>query len=45
MTPIFEKEDPLNKENYRPVRVLPTISKIFERALFDQDSFSPYVWF
>ena len=45
MTPIFKKEDPLNKKNYRPVRVLPTISKIFERALFDQDSFSPYVWF
>ena len=34
--PVFEKEDPLNKENYRPVSVLPTISKIFERILFDQ---------
>ena len=36
ITPIFKKEDPLNKENSRPVSVLPTISKIFERVLFDQ---------
>ena len=28
--------DPLNKENCKPVSVLPTISKIFERVLFDQ---------
>ena len=36
ITPTFKKEDPPNKENYRPVSVLPTISKIFERVLFDQ---------
>ena len=36
ITAIFKKDDPLNKENYRPVSVLPTISKIFERILFDQ---------
>ena len=36
ITPIFKKEDPLNKKNYRPVSILPTISKIFERILFDQ---------
>ena len=24
---LFKKKDPLNKENYRPVSVLPTISK------------------
>ena len=35
ITPIFKKEDPLNKENCRPVSVLPTISKICERILFD----------
>ena len=36
ITPLFKKEDLLNKINYRPVSVLPTISKIFERLLFDQ---------
>ena len=36
ITAIFKKDDPLKKENYRPVSVLPTISKIFERILFDQ---------
>ena len=30
ITPIFKKRDPLNKENYRSVIVLPSISKIFE---------------
>ena len=36
ITPIFKKEDPLNKENYRPVIELPTISKLSERVLFNQ---------
>ena len=36
ITPIFKNEDPLNKENYRTVSLLPTMSKIFERILFDQ---------
>ena len=26
ITPVFKKKDPLNKENYRPVSVLPSIS-------------------
>ena len=30
------EEDALNKENYRTVNVLPTISKMFKRVLFDQ---------
>ena len=29
-TPAFKQEDPLNKDNYRPVSILPSISKIFE---------------
>ena len=37
--PLHKKKDPLNKENYRPVSVLPTISKIFERSMHDQLSF------
>ena len=34
--PIFKKEDPLDKTNYRPISKLPTASKIFERTLFNQ---------
>ena len=34
--PVFKKEDPNNKVNYRPISLLPIISKIFERALFEE---------
>ena len=34
--PVFKKEDPSNKANYRPISLLPIISKIFERVLFVQ---------
>ena len=30
ITPIFKKEDPLDKTNYRPISILPSFSKIFE---------------
>ena len=33
VTPILKKEDPSRAKNYRPVSVLPSISKIFERIL------------
>ena len=33
---VFKKEDPNNKANYRPLSLLPIISKIFERVLFEQ---------
>ena len=36
ITPIFKKENPLDKTNYRPISILPTVSKIFERILFNQ---------
>ena len=36
ITPIFKKDDPLNKEKYRPVNVLPSFSKPFENIMFDQ---------
>jgi len=52
VTPIFKKGSKNLKENYRPISILPNISKIFERPLFDQitiyfDQFlSPLsVWF
>ena len=34
--PVFKKEDPNNKANYRLINLLPIISKIFERVLFEQ---------
>ena len=36
ITPIFKKGSRNIKENYRPISILPNISKIFERPLFDQ---------
>ena len=49
VTPVFKKENPLKSKNYRPVSVLPVVSKIFERIMHKQmslyvDNFlSPYV--
>ena len=50
ITPKFKKEDILNKENYRPVSILPHLSKVFfiKRILYKQinsfmkNKFSPY---
>ena len=36
ITPLFKKKDKLNKDNYRSVNLLPIISKILERVLFNQ---------
>ena len=33
--PIYKKESRNEKENYRPVSVLPNLSKIFERCMYD----------
>ena len=35
ITPLHKKGRKNNKENYRPVSILPTLSKIFERILFE----------
>ena len=49
VTPVFKKDDNINKENYRPISILPVISKIFERLMFQQMSsfvdnvISPYL--
>jgi hypothetical protein len=34
--PLHKKEDPLNPKNYRPVAIVPILSKILERAIFNQ---------
>ena len=36
VTPIFKKNDDLDNENYRPVSVLPHVSKINERVMYIQ---------
>ena len=34
--PVFKKKFRTDKENYKPVAILPVISKIFERLIFKQ---------
>ena len=36
VTPVFKKKDRLCVENYRPVSILPTVSKTFERVISEQ---------
>ena len=36
ITPVFKKKDPLDKTNYRPVSVIPTVSKLFEKIMQKQ---------
>ena len=38
ITPVFKEEDRDLKDNYRPVSILPELSKIFEKLLFKQIS-------
>ena len=34
--PVYKKDDPFDKTNYRPIIILPVLSKTFERCLYDQ---------
>ena len=49
ITPVFKKNNPSGKENYKLVSVLPAVSKIFERimrihvTLFTENLLSPYL--
>ena len=36
ITPIFKKDDHLDKSNYRPVSILPLLSKVYERIIYKQ---------
>ena len=48
--PEHKKKSKLSKENYRPISILPNISKVYERCLYDQiseffdDIFSKYLF-
>ena len=36
VSPIFKKDDSSDKENYRPVSVLPLLSKMYEKLLYNR---------
>ena len=36
VVPLLKKDDPLSAKNYRPVSLLPILSKILERVIFNQ---------
>ena len=36
ITPAHKKDERTSKENYRPVSILPSVSKIFERIMYNQ---------
>ena len=36
ITPVFKKLDPSDKANYRAVSILPLVSKVFEKIMYDQ---------
>ena len=36
ITLAFKKKDRENVENYRPVSILPVLSKVYERCMYDQ---------
>ena len=38
VTPVYKKSDPTLVSNYRPISVLPTMSKVFERLMHHQVS-------
>ena len=48
IVPVHKKKSKFSKENYRPISILPNISKVYERCLYDQipiffeDFFSKY---
>ena len=36
VTPLYKKSDPEDKTNYRPISVLPSLSKVYEKILYKQ---------
>ena len=38
IVPVHKKKSKLSKENYRPISILPNMSKVYERCLYGQTS-------
>ena len=36
IAPVYKSKNPFEKENYRPVSILPLLSKVYERLMFKQ---------
>ena len=36
IVPVYKKKDPTDKSNFRPISILPLLSKVFEKVIFDQ---------
>ena len=36
ITPVFKKNDSTDKSNYEPISILPNLSKIFEKYIYNQ---------
>ena len=36
VTPIHKKDDETDKENYRPISILPNLSNVYERITYNQ---------
>ena len=36
ITPVFKKDDRTDKCNYRPISILPNLSKVFEKCIYNQ---------
>ena len=36
VAPVFKQKDPLDKSNYRPVSILPLLSKVYEKVIHNQ---------
>ena len=36
ITPVFKKVDRTDKSNYRPISILPNLSKVFEKCIYNQ---------
>ena len=36
VAPVFKKEDPLHKSIYRPVSILPLLSKVYVKVIYNQ---------
>ena len=36
VTPIHKKDDKTDKENYRPISILPNLSKVYDRLMYNQ---------